>query len=79
MSKVKKIMSLVLASAMMSALFTGCGNEAKGDSTGETVVLRILENDTAKKEGYLQELLDAFNEKYKDKFNKKGSAPRMRC
>ena len=67
MSKVKKIMSLVLASAMISTLFMGCGEESKSDGTGETIVLRILENDTAKKEGYLQELLDAFNEAYKDK------------
>ncbi len=28
--------------------------------------LRVLENDTAKKTGYLQVLLDGFNEKYKD-------------
>lgn len=67
MSKVKKIMSLVLTSAMLSTLFVGCGDEVKSSGTGETVVLRILENDTAKKEGYLQELLDAFNEAYKDK------------
>lgn len=30
------------------------------------VTLRILENDTAKEQGYLKELLDAFNEKYKE-------------
>ena len=29
-------------------------------------VLRILENDTAVKQGYLKELLDGFNEKYKE-------------
>lgn len=67
MSKVKKIMSLVLVSTMITTMFVGCGNGDKGDSTGETVVIRVLENDTAKKEGYLQELLDAFNEAYKDK------------
>lgn len=67
MSKVKKIMSLVLASAMLSTLFVGCGGEDKGNNTDETIVLRVLENDTAKKEGYLQELIDAFNEAYKDK------------
>lgn len=67
MSKVKKIISIVLASVMMSAMFTGCGEETKNSGTDETIVLRILENDTAKKEGYLQELLDAFNEAYKDK------------
>ena len=67
MSKVKKIMSLVLVSTMITTMFVGCGNGDIGDSTGETVVIRVLENDTAKKEGYLQELLDAFNEAYKDK------------
>ncbi len=67
MSKVKKIMSLVLMSTMITTMFVGCGNGDIGDSTGETVVIRVLENDTAKKEGYLQELLDAFNEAYKDK------------
>ena len=30
------------------------------------VKLRILENDTAKETGYLKELLDAFNEEYKE-------------
>ncbi len=37
--------------------------------TGElerNVTIRILENDTAKQQGYLKELLDAFNEKYAD-------------
>ena len=33
----------------------------------EQITIRILENDTAKKEGYLDELLNAFNEAYKDK------------
>lgn len=37
------------------------------ESTGETIIIRILENDTAKKEGYLDELLEAFNAAYKDK------------
>lgn len=32
----------------------------------ENCTLHILENDTAKKQGYLQELLDAFNKAYKD-------------
>lgn len=31
------------------------------------ITLHVLENDTAKAEGYLQELLDAFNEAYKDR------------
>ena len=39
---------------------------AENNQPGETIILRILENDTAKSEGYLQELLDAFNAAYAD-------------
>lgn len=67
MSKWKKITGLILVSSMMISMFTGCGKNEETSGEGETIVLRILENDTAKKEGYLQELLDAFNEAYKDK------------
>lgn len=62
-------MMLVLASGLCA-----CG--AASDQTtvqqtdakeeGETVVLHILENDTAKSEGYLDALLSAFNEAYAD-------------
>ena len=61
-------MMLVLASGLCA-----CG--ADSDQTtvqqtdakeGETVVLHILENDTAKSEGYLDALLSAFNEAYAD-------------
>ncbi len=47
----------------------GCGkkDDAKPGENGETITLRILENDTAKEKGYLDELLKAFNEAYKDK------------
>lgn len=38
--------------------------EAGLNPGGEQITLRILENDTAKKEGYFEELLKAFNEKY---------------
>ncbi len=43
------------------------GGEGQEKFTGElerNVTLRILENDTAIKQGYLKELLDAFNEQY---------------
>ncbi len=43
------------------------GQQAADKFNGElerNVTLRILENDTAKEQGYLKELLDAFNEKY---------------
>ncbi len=66
MSKFKKIVSILVLSVVVGSL-AGCGNGEEGTNGDGTVVLRILENDTAKKEGYLQELLDAFNEAYKDK------------
>ena len=67
MSNWKKILSVSLAAVMAvgtMAGVTGCGKQAE---TEETIVLRILENDTAKKEGYLDALINAFNEAYKDK------------
>lgn len=36
------------------------------DKTEGEIIIRVLENDTAKKEGYLDYILAAFNEKYKD-------------
>ena len=66
MSKWKKIAGVLLAAGLLASVFTGCGDSSQASKDGETIVLRILENDTAKKEGYLQELLDAFNEAYKD-------------
>ncbi len=73
----RKAAFIVLA-IVLALLLTACGgakNKA-GGGAGEggfqgdpanPVVLHILENDTAKAEGYLQALLDAFNEAYKDK------------
>ena len=46
---------------------TGCSREEETAISDEPIIIRILENDTAKKEGYLQELLDAFNAAYADK------------
>ena len=43
--------------------------EGKTKFTGElekNAVIRVLENDTAIKQGYLSELLEAFNEEYKE-------------
>lgn len=60
------------AAAVLCVSSAGCGSGAgsstkanKSDSA-EKITLRILENDTAKSEGYLDELLNAFNEAYKD-------------
>ena len=64
MSKMRKWMSILLAGTLLM-IMSACSNDAnKGD---ETITLRILENDTAKQKGYLDELLTAFNEAYKDK------------
>lgn len=66
--KFKKIMSATLAGVMLLGV-TGCGSDSKtanADNNKETIIIRVLENDTAKKEGYLQELLDAFNAAYMD-------------
>ena len=59
----------------MTAGLAGCGSSTaesetvsgKTEAAAEQIVLHILENDTAKSEGYLQELLDAFNAAYADK------------
>lgn len=61
----KKLGKLAAGAMIIAAslAFAACG-EAKNT---ETVTIRILENDTAKKEGYFQALLDAFNEAYADK------------
>ena len=66
----KKATGLLLITAMAFSL-SACGNEngkASEKATEDGVItLRILENDTAKSEGYLDELLNAFNGAYKDK------------
>lgn len=61
----KKAISLLLAFLMLVSLtcaFSSCDDE----KDGEQIVIRVLENDYAKKNGYLDVLLEAFNEKYKD-------------
>ncbi len=65
----KRVLSLILAGVMVFSV-TGCGSGSEEEEKQEgkkNITLRILENDTAKKEGYLDELLNAFNEAYKDK------------
>ncbi|MBQ2982596.1 MAG: extracellular solute-binding protein [Lachnospiraceae bacterium] len=62
----KRLTSLIVLVVIILA-FSGCGNKKEKNSTTETITLRILENDTAKQKGYLDKLLNAFNEAYKDK------------
>lgn len=70
MRGLKKAFALLLISSL-GASMTACGSDnakaATDSANGEVITLRILENDTAKQEGYLDELLSAFNEAYKDK------------
>lgn len=58
---------IVILSISMIFTLTGCTKQGEGNGNEETITLRILENDTAKQKGYLDELLNAFNEAYKDK------------
>lgn len=66
MGKWSRITAYTMATAMLLGM-AGCGSSEGASTPEETIVLHVLENDTAKKEGYLQELLDAFNEAYADK------------
>ncbi len=61
----RKILAFCLALIMLllsASLLVAC-DEGKNE---EQIVIRVLENDFAKKNGYLQVLLNAFNEKYKE-------------
>ncbi|WP_248406115.1 sugar ABC transporter substrate-binding protein [Butyrivibrio fibrisolvens] len=68
--KYQKVTATVLTTVMTLGT-CACGKSQETQTGtgegGETITLRILENDTAKSEGYLDELLNAFNEAYKDK------------
>ncbi len=73
----KKFLPIIAHVLVLATLLTSFGilslqrDDIQGQEkfTGElerNVTLRILENDTAKEMGYFQELLDAFNEAYKE-------------
>ena len=62
---IKHTFSLVVLAGLALGL-GACGTKETETKPAEEITIRILENDTAKKEGYLDELLNAFNEKYKD-------------
>ena len=62
---IKKAVPAALILSMMAGV-TGCGSKTKETdsnkvNSGEKIVIRVLENDTAKKTGYLDELLKSFN------------------
>ncbi len=63
------VIAIISVSGAWGTFMRKQGIESNEKFTGElerNVTLRILENDTAKELGYLDELLNAFNEKYKD-------------
>ena len=71
MKYISKPLTLMLT-ALMAFGTCACGSASAkattdGTATGETITLRILENDTAKSQGYLDELLNAFNAEFQDK------------
>lgn len=66
MKKCNRWMILGLT-AMMALPLYGCGSASEEKGDGEVITLRILENDTAKEKGYLDELIRDFNEAYADK------------
>ena len=70
MMHIKRAISLLLITSIALGISAcGSGTSKASDATSEdgVITLRILENDTAKSEGYLDELISAFNEAYKDK------------
>ena len=70
MKIIKKGLCTLLITLLIIGI-TGCGKDNSGGKSASSesgeITLRILENDTAKSEGYLDELLNAFNEVFKDK------------
>jgi len=75
----KKKGKQLIALLLCGVLFVGCGksksSQGNATSAGSTlfqgelernVTIRVLENDTAIERGYFKELINAFNEKYKE-------------
>lgn len=73
----KKLIAIVLAAVTPVALFAGCGERGGGQTAtyeqvmakfeGEpekNVTLKVLDNDIAREQGYFDQLIGAFNEKY---------------
>ncbi len=63
------VLAVMIVMGVLGMLAIQIDHDKNEKFTGElehNVTLRILENDTAKEQGYLKELLDAFNAKYKE-------------
>lgn len=61
------ILAVIAVMGSLGVIAAEVSNEGSEKFTGkleQNVTLRILENDTAKEQGYLKELLDAFNAEY---------------
>lgn len=61
------ILTLIIVMGTLGLIAAGVSDAGDEKFTGRlerNVTLRILENDTAKEQGYLKELLDAFNAEY---------------
>jgi len=68
-SHIAIILALIIVMGTLGIIAAGVEEAGSDKFTGEIergATLRILENDTAKEQGYLKELLDAFNEKYQE-------------
>ena len=69
MGHIAIILAIIIICGVLGIIASSTIAEGAQKFTGilETnITLRILENDTAKEQGYLDELLKAFNEKYKE-------------
>ena len=64
--RMRRLIALAVAVTMVVPVLSGCGSESVSKDSDEVITLRILENDTAKEKGYLDELINAFNEAYAD-------------
>ena len=62
------ILAVIIAFGVISVTAdrSTSGNEKFTGVLERNITLHILENNTAKEQGYLQELLDSFNERYKE-------------
>ena len=61
------VLSLIIVMGVLGIIANTVDAEGNEKFTGDleqNITLRILENDTAKEQGYLKELLDAFNTEY---------------
>lgn len=63
----QKAIALGVALTLLTPILGACGKTDQVSDSNDVITLRILENDTAKEKGYLDELINAFNEAYADK------------